>query len=70
MSGENKKGLETHFEQLEAIIHQMEEETVTLDQSFELYQKGIEEIKQANKLLDAVEKAMLVINAEGELEEF
>ena len=48
----------------------METGDITLDQSFELYKNGLEEIKAANAMLDEIEKAMLVMNEDGSLEEF
>ena len=68
----NKKemGLEERFAALELILDQMEDENVTLDESFELYKKGMEQMKAANQALDQIEKAMLVMNESGELEEF
>lgn len=65
-----KTGLEEHFSMIEDILGQMEDENVTLDQSFDLYKQGIEQIKAANADLDRIEKAMLVMNEDGELEEF
>lgn len=69
---EKKKepGLEACFDSIEQILDKMEDENVTLDESFALYQQGVEQIKAANRSLDAIEKAMLVLNEEGELEEF
>ena len=68
----NKKemGLEERFAAIELIMDQMEDENVTLDESFELYKKGMEQMKAANQALDQIEKAMLVMNESGELEEF
>ncbi len=63
-------GLEERFAAIESILDQMEDEHVTLDESFELYKKGIEQMKAANQELDRIEKAMLVMNESGELEEF
>ena len=54
----------------EEIIEKMEAAEVSLDASFELYKNGLEEIKAANALLDDMEKAMLVLNEDGSLEEF
>ena len=65
-----KTGLEERFSMIEDILGKMEDENVTLDQSFDLYNQGIEQIKAANADLDRIEKAMLVINEDGELEEF
>ena len=64
-----KTGLEERFSMIEDILGKMEDENVTLDQSFDLYKQGIEQIKAANAALDRIEKAMLVINEDGELEE-
>lgn len=68
----NKKemGIEERFAAIELILDQMEDENVTLDESFELYKKGMEQMKAANQALDQIEKAMLVMNESGELEEF
>ena len=68
----NKKemGLEERFAAIELILDQMEDENVTLDESFELYKKGMEQMKAANQALDQIEKAMLVMNESGELGEF
>ena len=73
MEQENNKkemGLEERFAAIELILDQMEDENVTLDDSFELYKKGMEQMKAANQALDQIEKAMLVMNESGELEEF
>ena len=40
-----KTGLEERFSMIEDILGKMEDEDVTLDQSFDLYKQGIEQIK-------------------------
>lgn len=70
MNGEKTVSLEERFEHIEEIIEQMETGDITLDKSFELYKNGLEEIKVANAMLDDMEKAMLVMNEDGSLEEF
>ena len=70
MSSEKTVSLEERFEHIEEIIEQMETGDITLDKSFELYKNGLEEIKVANAMLDDMEKAMLVMNEDGSLEEF
>lgn len=67
---EEKITLEERFSNIESILEQMEKGDISLDQSFELYKKGLGEIKAANELLDTVEKEMLVLTANGDLEEF
>ena len=70
MSNEKTVSLEERFEHIEEIIDKMETGDITLDMSFELYKNGLEEIKAANAMLDDMEKAMLVMNEDGSLEEF
>lgn len=67
---QNEPGLEERFAKLDSILDAMEDENVTLDQSFALYKEGLEQIKAANQSLDTIEKAMLVLTSEGQLEEF
>ncbi len=69
MSDEKQLTLEEQFAQIEELIEKMESPKVTLDESFALYQQGVLQLKQCNTLLDEVEKKMLVLNAEGGLEE-
>ena len=70
MGSEKSVSLEERFEHIEEIIEQMETSDVTLDKSFELYKSGLDEIKAANAMLDEIEKAMLIMNEDGSLEEF
>jgi exodeoxyribonuclease VII small subunit len=62
--------LEERFAAIEDILERMESGETSLDESFALYKKGLSEIKAANDSLDLMEKAMLVLNENGELEEF
>lgn len=70
MSKEMAPTLEENFSKLEEIIAKMEQPEVTLDESFALYQSGMETLKNCNSLLDAVEKKMQILTADGETEEF
>lgn len=62
--------LEERFERIEDIIRKMEADDASLNESFELYKNGLEEIKTANAMLDNMEQAMLLLNEDGTLEEF
>ena len=62
--------LEERFDRLEELIGRMESEELSLDESFALYKEGLNQIQAANEMLDSVEKAMLALNENGELEEF
>ena len=67
---ENDVTLERRFEDIEAILSKLENSDTSLEEAFDLYKKGLEQIKEANGMLDGIEKAMLVMNGNGELEEF
>lgn len=62
--------LEERFAHLEQIVARMEDADVSLDEAFELYKKGLDEVKSANDMVQGMEKAMLVLNSDGQLEEF
>lgn len=62
--------LEEMFQELSAIIEKMQERDVTLEESFSLYEQGIRKIKLCNEKIDSVEKKMLLLNQQGELEAF
>lgn len=72
MSKENEKTLtlEERFAHLEQIVAMMEDADVSLDEAFELYKKGLDEVKSANDMVQGMEKVMLVLNSDGQLEEF
>ena len=72
MGKENEKTLtlEVRFAHLEQIVARMEDADVSLDEAFELYKKGLDEVKSANDMVQGMEKAMLVLNSGGQLEEF
>ena len=65
-----KKGLEERFTSIEKVLERLEHTDVTLEESFELYKQGLEELASANAMLDEMEQAMLVMTENGELEEF
>ncbi|MCI8484027.1 MAG: exodeoxyribonuclease VII small subunit [Lachnospiraceae bacterium] len=62
--------LEETFQELEEIIEKMQSREVTLEDTFTLYEQGIRKLKFCNQKIDAVEKKMLLLNEEGELEPF
>ena len=70
MAKKKEEALEGRLSQIEEIIRKMEEPEVSLDESFKLYQAGIEQLKYCNKILDEVEKKMQVLNQNGELMDF
>ena len=62
--------LEEAFLKLEETIADLEREDITLEQSFKEYQKGMELLKKCNETIDKVEKKVLVLNENGETDEF
>lgn len=62
--------LETVFEQLDQIVEQLEGESVSLEESFQLYHKGMDLLKICNDKIETVEKKMMVLDENGEQHEF
>ena len=66
--GEREQTLEEIFQELEDIIEKMQQREVSLEDSFQLYEQGVQKLKQCNDKIDYVEKQMLLLNGQGELE--
>ncbi|MBQ2116427.1 MAG: exodeoxyribonuclease VII small subunit [Lachnospiraceae bacterium] len=62
--------LEQTFEKLEAVISRLQKEDISLEESFKIYKEGIKLIQNCNDKIDKVEKAVLKLNENGELDEF
>ncbi|EDK24652.1 exodeoxyribonuclease VII, small subunit [[Ruminococcus] torques ATCC 27756] len=58
------------FKDLEELIGKMENEEITLEQTFDLYNNGMELLKKCNLSIDEVEKKVLVLDENGETDEF
>lgn len=56
--------------EIEDILEKMDEKEISLEDSFLLYEEGMKKLKMCNDRIDQVEKKMLMINEEGNLEEF
>lgn len=67
---ENKEKLEDIFGQLETVIQDMEKDDVSLEDSFELYNRGMTLLRKCNQAIDKVEKKVLVLDEDGETHEF
>lgn len=65
-----EKSLEEVFEQLDGVVEQLEEEGVSLEDSFKLYNQGMELLKACNDKIDAVEKQMKILDENGEEYDF
>ena len=64
MVARTAKSLEDSFEELEVIIRKLEDEEVSLEESFKLYQDGMKLVKKCNSSIDKVEKELIVISEE------
>lgn len=62
--------LEQVFDKLEETIGKLEQEDILLEESFKLYKEGMKLIKSCNDRIDKVEKEVLKLNENGELDEF
>lgn len=67
---EEQLTLEEAFAQLEEVTKALEDENISLEDSFAVYQKGMQLLKYCNESIDKVEKKVLVLNGEGKLDEF
>ena len=65
MSEKKKENLEEMFKDLEELIGKMENEEITLEQTFDLYNNGMELLKKCNLSIDEVEKKVLVLDENG-----
>ena len=66
----DKLTLEETFAGLEEVIQKMERGDISLEESFQLYHKGMEMLKSCNDKIDKVEKQMLILDEEGAAYEF
>ena len=66
-----KKNFEQSMNDLEDIVEKLERGELSLDESIDAFQKGIELSRDLNKMLDEVEKkiTILVENEKGKLNE-
>lgn len=66
----DKLTLEETFAGLEEVIQKMERGEVSLEESFQLYHKGMDMLKSCNDKIDKIEKQMLILDEEGAAYEF
>ena len=65
-----KTTIEESLKELDDIVSKLESMEISMEDSFALYQKGMELLKECSKKIDTVEKKMLKMNENGELSEF
>ncbi len=64
------KTLESVFEELEQTISALESPEVSLDESLKLYQQGVKLLKYCNDSIDKVEKKIIELKTEENIDEF
>lgn len=71
MKEQQKEGfsIEAAFEKLESTVNRLEQEDISLEESFRVYQSGMELLKQCNDAIDKVEKQVLVLQEDGDTHE-
>jgi len=67
--GENRT-IEEAMEALDRMVQRLESREISLEESFKVYQEGMELLKYCNSKIDNVEKKMLQMNENGEFSEF
>lgn len=64
MEKEKELTLEEALMQLEQMTETMDEEELSLEESFNMYQKGIELVRFCQDRIDQVEKDLIVLQSE------
>lgn len=62
--------LEEAFSRLEDIVERLEQDTISLEESFLIYQQGMELLKKCNESIENVEKQVLLLQEDGSIHEF
>lgn len=70
MSDKKTESLEELFGTLDQVVEKLEKEDITLEESFNLYQQGMELLKKCNETIDVVEKKVQLLDEKGGYHEF
>ena len=65
---DKKFTIEDNFRELEEKINILESKEVSLEEAFLAYSEGIKLLKECEEQIEKVEKEVLVLNQNGELE--
>lgn len=68
--GAKEMSMEEAFSQLDGIVGRLESGEASLEETFQIYQKGMELLKNCSDKIDRVEKKMMKLNENGDLSEF
>ena len=61
-----KNNIEENFKELDELLEKMQDEDVSLDESFEMYKKGVEIVKDSNEQIEKIEKQIEVLEEESD----
>ena len=67
---ERELTLKEAFTKLDEVTRKLESADISLEDSFLVYQEGMQLLKYCNDSIDKVEKKVLMLNGEGNLNEF
>ena len=62
--------LEEAFTKLDSLISELEKPENSLEASFKAFEEGMQLVKYCNDSIDKVEKKVLIMGHDGELDEF
>lgn len=71
MAGKQKKNLslEEALERLDEVIVRLQSEEISLEEAFDIYKEGMHYVKLCGEKIDKVEKQVLMLDQEGNLDE-
>ena len=58
--------MEEAFEELNELLTKMDSDQISLEDSFKLYQEGVQLVRYCNEKIDKVEKQIMILNEMGE----
>lgn len=70
MEEKRETSLEENFAKLEELIALLENDDISLEDAFGAYSQGMNLLKQCSGQIDRVEKQVLRLSEDGQLEEF
>lgn len=66
---EEQMTLEEALNRLEEAVEKLQSEDISLENSFQVYKEGMEYVKLCSQTIDEIEKKVLMLNQEGQLDE-
>lgn len=58
--------VEHAFEELDAIVEELEKEETSIDDALKLYTKGVKLVQKCQESLDTIEKELIILDEKGE----